>query len=446
MYKKGLKQLTSYLVLILIGMSASAQNGLNSPYSQYGIGITNMPYNMPSVSAMGGVVYTRSAFNTINPFNPASYASIGMESFVFDMGLGIEMTTLREGDASLYDADGNISYLTFGFPLTKWWKTAMGIMPMTDVSYRSVRAVTGEPWGEMNTIYEGFGGVTQFFWGHGFNLLGGNNMNKAQLRAGFNVNYLYGYITRAITYDFLGRDTTYFMDMQRRKETSISNFTFDFGLQYEQPIGKDYRFGAGVTLKMPRTMTVKDHAVVFTYGDSPRDTIFPASGGDSDYESTLRQAFSAGVGLSFQRNDKWLVAFDATFASWNGMEYTENSDFNIFGNSSLRYDKTCKFALGVQLLGDKNSSSYLRRITYSAGGHYENGRLYLQLSDGVNRRLDEWGFGLGASLPMRKGKSVLNLSVSYSSFGTIDLMRRDAVMVGISIGSCESWFVKRKFN
>ena len=57
-----------------------------------------------------------------------------------------------------------------------------------------------------------------------------------------------------------------------------------------------------------------------------------------------------------------------------------------------------------------------------------------------------WGFGVGLSLPMRKGRSVLNISAAYSSFGTADLLRRDTFTIGISVGSCESWFVKRKFN
>ena len=112
----------------------------------------------------------------------------------------------------------------------------------------------------------------------------------------------------------------------------------------------------------------------------------------------------------------------------------------------MRYSDNYRLALGFQLLGDKSASNYLRRITYSAGLHYESGRLALQLTDNSDYQLNEWGCGIGMSLPMRKGRSVLNLSVGYTSFGTIDLLRRDALTIGISIGSCESWFVKRKFN
>ncbi len=429
---------------------ATAQNGINFPFSQFGIGFSSMPYNLPAASSMGGVVYTSGANNRVNPFNPASYALVEKESFVFDMGLSVEMSTLKNRTNSQFDADGSVGYLSMAFPLSKWWKTALGILPLTDVSYQSVQTIAGEPWGEMKTLYEGNGGVTQFFWGNGFNILGGGDPHKPALRAGFNVNYLNGLITRAVTYDFQASDTTYFMDSRRQKETFVNNVTFDAGLQYDQPLGELYQLSLALTVKPGRTMRVKDNALVYTFVTSAgleylRDTIFPASGEESEYESTLEQPFTTGVGLAIQRHDHWRLALDATYAPWASMKYTENTSRNIFGESPLRYGDNLRVALGAQLLGDKNSASYLRRVTFSMGGHYESGKLRLE-HDGAEMVLDEWGFGMGATLPMRKGRSAFNVSLAYSSFGTADLLRRNVFTVGISIGSCESWFVKRKYN
>ena len=184
------KRLFLTLLVLLTATVAAAQNGINSPYSQYGIGLSNMPYNMPSAAALGGVTYTRSAMNMINPFNPASYAAIGKETLVFDMGLSIDMTTLRNSSKSQFDADGNIGYLSIGFPLTKWWKTALGVMPMSDVNYQSVSTQAINPGGEVKTKYEGNGGVSQLYWGHAFNIMGGTDANKPRLSAGFNIDYL----------------------------------------------------------------------------------------------------------------------------------------------------------------------------------------------------------------------------------------------------------------
>jgi hypothetical protein len=68
------------------------------------------------------------------------------------------------------------------------------------------------------------------------------------------------------------------------------------------------------------------------------------------------------------------------------------------------------------------------------------------MDDGSEQRLDEWGFGMGATLPMRKGRSLLTISAGYSSFGTPDVLQRNTVTIGIAVSSCERWFVKRKYN
>lgn len=446
-----MNRLLCIVLLVVAAVTASAQNGINSPFSQYGVGLNNAPFSFPGFASMGGITSIRSANNMVNPFNPASYAAIGKETLVFDMGVNIEMSTLRSGDDEQYDSDGNLGYLAIAFPLSKWWKTALAVMPFSDVDYKTVQTSTIEPGGEVKTLYRGQGSVTQLLWGNGFNILGGADESKQQLRVGFNISLLYGDIDRYVSYEFPGNDSTYFMNSQREKNSYIKNFVYDFGVQYERPLGDKYRLMAGVTLKPHQTLSINENALAYTFVEgsssiSILDTIFPQRGGSSDYNSTLEQPMSIGLGLSLQRNSRWLLAVDASMASWNGMKYTENSNNNLFGTSPLRYSDNRRCALGFQLLGDKNDSRYFRRITFSAGLHYESGKLCLELTDGNRYDLNEWGAGVGASLPMRKGRSVLNLSVSYSSFGDQTLLRRDAVLFGISVGSCESWFVKRKFN
>lgn len=438
------------LFFVLITFVTEAQNGINAPFSQFGVGLNKMPFNVPAVSALGGVAYTNTASNVVNCFNPASYASIKSESFVFDMGLTLEMSTLRDNQQSAFDADGNLGYMSVAFPLTKWWKTALGVMPMSDVNYYTVNTSTINPGGEVKTIYEGVGGVSQFFWGHGFNILGGSDNTKTQLRAGFNVNFLYGSDTSAVTFDFTANDTTYFMNSRRQRDLLIRGLLFDLGLQFEQPLPNDYRFAIGLNVKPGRKMSIRENALVYTFVENAaieymRDTIFPTDG-NTEFDSYLQQPLTTGVGLSFQRDNSWRIAFDATLAPWSGLKYESGLDTPVFGQSALRYSNNQRYALGFQLLGNPNATSYLRRITFSAGAHYENGRLSLQLTDGRDFRLNEWGIGLGASLPMRKGRSVLNISAAYSSFGTTDLLRSNLFSIGISVGSCESWFVKRKFN
>lgn len=439
-----IRKFISTVVLSVLASMAVAQNGLNIPFSQYGLGYGNAPYNMPFAASMGGVVLTRSASNSVNPFNPASYAAIGTQSFVFDMGVSIETTRQTDPNTSLFDADGNIGYIAFAMPITKWWKTGFGLLPYTDVNYQSINTVSDPLLGDQETVYEGTGGVSRFFWGHAFNL-------GKRLSVGFNMNYLYGAIHRGITYEFGGYDSAYYMNSRREKNTRVSNLILDFGLQYAQPLGEHNTLNIGLTATTPRTMSVSDNAIVYTFVEHAgslygRDTIFPLSGESGDYTSTIEQPLEVGLGLSWDHNKKWLVALDANYSPWSGIKYTENTTHQIFGNTAVTYGDNYRLALGGQWLGDPAAAKYLNRIKFSAGFHYEQGKLRLQLSDGNEWSLDDMGFGLGASLPMRKGRSVLNLSVAFDSYGTPDLLRRNAVTFGVSVGSCESWFVKRKYN
>ena len=431
-------------LLLGMGSDLKAQNGFNIPFSQYGIGTSDLPFNHPNVYRMGGIAYTRFSRNSINAFNPASYAAVEEESFVFDIGVNIQSSILLNDTKSQTDADGNVAYLNVAFPITRWWKMSAGILPYSTVNYESTQThfdpLTAS---DVKTVYAGNGGVTQFYWGSGFNI-------GKRLSLGFNLNYLNGAITRAITYNFQGNDSTYCVNSRRQKDSYVNNLLVDLGMQYRQPLGENYTLHLGATCRLPRSMQINDEALVYTFiGASGAeylfDTIFPLRGNSNQYTSQLEQPLTVGIGLALERNDRWQVAFDGYYAPYSGLRYEENPAYNIFGNSALRQQTNYRLALGGEWKGDADAASYWRRIGISAGVYYNSGRLALEV-DNQSYALNEVGGGLGFSLPMRKGRSVLTLALGYSSFGNIDLLRRDCLTMGISIGSCERWFVKRKYN
>ena len=279
--------------------TAEAQNGFNMPFSQFGIGLSDLPYTMPMAQRSGAII-TRAGNNYINPFNPASYASIESQSFVFDMGLNIQTSRLSSGSQSATDADGNIGYLAIGMPVTSWWKVGAGLMPYSSMDYSSVSEQRGDGYGTMKTIYDGTGGASQVFVGSAFNIPAGKS---TRLQAGFNVSYLTGRVERAISYRFMGNDSTYYINSRRYKRTKVSNVVLDFGVQMWQELGEKLTLGAGLTYKPYMDLTVGDMALIYTYSTSDEsliDTIFPARGEEPEFRSRLEQPQSVGVGLSLQ--------------------------------------------------------------------------------------------------------------------------------------------------
>lgn len=447
--KHTLKALIATLATVLLWaapLALPAQNGFNMPFSQFGIGGSDLPFNLPMVTRMGGVTHTLGGNNFINPFNPASYASIEPESFVFDMGVGVQLSRLQSTDASITDADGNLGYLTIAMPITKWWKLAAGLMPYSTMEYESVQEQSDPIYGKMKTTYAGGGGVNELFVGSAFNVLRGG-AHSPSLQAGFNVGLLTGHIQRNILYDFTTNN--YYLNKRRYKETAMGNVVFDLGVQMRQPLGEHYTLGVGVTYKPHLALRVKDEALIYTYHtdreEYPVDTIFPAPGQESNYQSSVEQAQTIGVGLSIERNRRWRVAADAVFADWQGMKYTEGIEPAVFGDGNLRYGPYSRYALGVEKLGDMDAASYWGRMSWSLGAHLAQGVLWLADGD-ATRRLDEWGVGAGVTMPMRKGRSLLTLSVGYNSLGTPDMLQQSTLTFGIAVSSCERWFYKRKYN
>ncbi|MBQ0015819.1 MAG: hypothetical protein KBT04_02405 [Bacteroidales bacterium] len=447
-----MKKNALYLLMLICWLPLTAQNGVNSPFSQYGLMLSDLPTNMPMAYSMGGVVYTRMATNYVNPFNPASYAAIQPESFIFDISLNFTNSRMTSGEITDRDFDGSLASIAIAFPIFNWWKVSAGLLPYSNTNYQTVLTtpVTGTSQ-NVRTVYDGMGGISRIYLGNAFNIIGdATDYTKPMLTAGFNVNYLYGYLQQGITYDFVNSDTSYYKDTRRQKETHVNNLTFDVGILYRHPLNERYSLTAALTCNIPNTLHIDNKALVYTYTTQAAqeyllDTIFPARGASDSYESTLEQPFSIGIGLSLERNQLWLVSADFTYATSNCMKYNEGSSHPIFGQNSLRSDATYRIAIGGGWLGNKNADSYFGRMGYTCGGYYQAGKLALDLANG-SFSLDQWGIGCGITLPMRRGRSQLMLSCSYSSFGTPDALRAEYLTFGLTLSSNERWFVKRKYN
>lgn len=432
----SLIRLLAVAMLFAGGATAWAQNGFNLPYSQFGLGSTQSIYNAPLGGGIGGTVYATRGYNYINPYNPASYAAIETESMVLDIGLSMQRYNQRDAANSSHDFDGNLSHLSLAFPLTRWWKTAIGLTPYNDTEYESTTINTMSDGLQVKTIFDGTGSIYRAFWGNGFNL-------TPKLTVGFNLNYLYGDIDRGLKYDIQGSDTNHYADSRRVKHTHISSLTLDLGAQYRMELDEKRTLTLGLTVELPRNLTTHDTAWVYTLveGSETANSIVDSS----HYESSAKLPFGIGLGVTYDYDQKWRMAADLHYSPWHGMKYEEGLTPSVFPQSAIDYIPNYSAALALSWLGDANASSYWKRIGVSAGVHYDYGRMGLSLTTG-SERIDEWGAGMNFSFPIRKGRSKIQFSMGYSSMGKKEMLKVECFTFVLTLSSCEQWFTKRKYN
>ena len=417
--------------------AATAQNAFNLPYSQFGLGETGSPYDAPLAGAIGGTLFATRSSNMVNPYNPASYSAVESESFVFVVGLTLQQFKMKDPASSLSDFDGSLSHLTMAMPITRWWKTSLGLTPYSETAYESTMQTTGNAEGTVKTIYDGSGEIFRIYWGNAFNI--GRHWS-----VGANINYLYGDILHSVSYDLSASSN--FVSSRKLTAINLSALTFDIGTQYTVSLTERRQLTVGLSLQLPRTMKSSDSAWIYTMSSASSETSTAYSLVDNmSYRSDVELPASVGFGVSYEYDSRWRLSADVAYAPWHGMKYTSAATNPVMNTDATAYDKNCSFALSAAWLGNREAASYWQRIGLRAGLHYEVGHAHLNLNDGAHS-LNQFGAGFGLIFPMRKGRSRLEISLGYSSLGSADLLRVNCTTIGLSLSSCEQWFTKRKYN
>ena len=379
--------------------------------------------------AIGGASTAFSSPLYINPANPASYMAFDSTSFVFDAAFNLRSGTMTTIDQSQKTSYGSISNLYFGFPIAKWWRTSLGLMPYSNVGYeiRSNRTLTD--FGNTATIYKGYGGLNKVYFGNAFSIAKG-------LSFGFNASYLFGTIVKqeALTCP----DSAYFFNTMNKSSVRLNKLVYDAGLIYHRNLKDGKFYQIGLTFSPKQKIDGLAETTVYTYLynysselESPKDTLSHTIGNNG----IVSLPTSVGAGFMFGSTNRWFAIADITYQKW--------SEFTYLGsNPGLR--DSYKFSLGGQFRPSAvDIGKYFDRVNYRAGLRFEQGYLELQ-----NTRINDLGVSFGVGLPMKKSKSTLNLAVELGTLGTTNngLIKENYVRFTIGTSLQERWFLKRRFN
>lgn len=422
---KNLRFLSLPILLLLVTFT-HAQIRISSPYSRFGLGDITGNNNAWNAS-MGEIGYgVRSPYH-VNFNNPASYTAFDSVSFVFEGGFVSDFVTLKSDVQSDSRNYTSLGYLLFGMPITRWWKTSIGLVPFSDVGYNVSSLETAEGIGHIDRLYSGSGGINRFFWGNGFKIF-------KNLSIGINASYLFGTLNREAVAIF--PDSVYFIDFKVDNNTTVNDLYFDYGVQYSKSFKNNLQLTVGAVFAANTKISAKTDQLSQTFFlgadgvEHPRDTITNLTG----VHGNILIPFMTGFGFSVEKTDKWMAGADFRWQNWKNFKAFDLGDSLV---------NSFQIGVGVEFLPDLNNYyTYLKRIRYRIGLFYTNS--YLELRD---KNLDEYAVSVGFGLPLRGIKTVLNLGLQVGTRGTTNssLIQESYFKFIIGFSIYERWFLKRKY-
>ncbi len=416
------------LTFVLVG-SGFSQSDISSPYSRFGLGTMSRSRSNTAIQAMGGISNALDGKYLLNNSNPAAYAAMDSLTFLFDAGFYMKYVTYRTTDMSEKGSNASFDYFDLGFSVTRWLKMGIGVNPYSDRSYTSTASFIWEQDYPYSIDYEGTGGLNKIYWANGVKVYKG-------LSLGVKMNYIFGNVTDETTLYY--PNNTYFHNEKRTINLSFSDLTFDLGLIYKHKLKNGYNITFGATYSLPANMKAHRNVFIRTmfngYGSlsaTERDTILYKSGERVD----VKYPQSFGLGLTLQKGERWLVGMDFNWSNWDAFRMN-----NV--NDSLQ--NSWNIAIGGCFTPRNTSvSSYMRKITYRAGLHYD--QTFFNI---YGKSINKYGVALGVSLPIQRAMTTLNVALDFGKMGTVknNLIEESYFNVSFGISLRDRWFVKRRYK
>jgi hypothetical protein len=411
-------RITLFFVCILFSFPVFSQqnNNTKSPYTRYGYGkLADQTFG--SQRGMGGIGYGLRNSQMINPLNPASYSSVDSMTFMLDLGLQGQMGRYKDGDLQATRYNAGLEYIAIQIPLAKGLGMGVGLEPVSYVGYQ-YGDTTSQSNALVNRNYTGSGGLSKVYATLSYSLFN-------RLSLGINAGYLFGDIVHGKTsvYSTANANVLAWPDSMR-----ISGLTYEAGLQYIQPLGKNKElvFGAVYTPK------IKIDATVTGYSHDP---LLEKTDYYNTHDSIFQLPETYGVGVTYRKLNKWTAGADFQYQKWAEAKFYDRTD--VLSNRM-------KINLGAEYIPNAFSNQFLAKMRYRAGANYADSYIV----DVNGSKYKEYGVNIGFGIPMVDKRSFVNLAFEYSRLvpQKTASMSEDYLRFTLSYTFNELWFFKRKLQ
>lgn len=398
-------------ILLLCSREASAQSGVNSLYSAYGVGdLEERDYSRNF--GLGSAGIARPSLSYLNELNPASYYAIPQQHFIFDVSLNGQSVGYKGDNLSQTAGEINFARLAFGFKVNKRWGASVGLTPFSSVNYKllGTQYVNGTSQA-VQTTTEGTGGINRLYLSNGVQL-------TKNFSVGVSSAFLFGPMNTSQT---LSGDTVY---TENRRYAYNVNFTA--GLQYTGKI-KDWELGLGLTYRFKTDMNFSNKQAIL---NAAEQVLYEDDLGTTKF--TLPEQYGAGISLS-KGNLTWVADYRKQL--WSNA-----------GNKGTTYRLTDaeRFAGGVEYAFKRYY--YNRPIEgaiLQAGFSYNKSYLVIQ-----NNQIKDISGTVGVSIPSRNGALRYYIGIEAGQRGTTSskLIQENYLKAVFHFTFRDVWFLRKIYD
>lgn len=447
-----------FLVLILATcLKMQAQIPVNSPYSRFGIGLTDIGFN-PRYSALGNASIALPDLSGVNLSNPASFALFSETTF--QGSVYAKSSQLLSSSAETNYVGGQVGEIAFGFKRAgSKWGFAMGITPESIVGYQFSNTTTINDSLSAKYSYSGEGGMNKVQMGFARTFILYSDSTHAKthtLSIGSNLNFRFGSILQVdrIIFD---NAAIYNSKITNRKSFSDANFTFgahySFPLHQRKSAGKVTRstwFHLAGTFELennvnPKVQDIRQSTRTVSGVELPVLTVLDTTYTALSFVLPQRIQLGAAITHEFKKGSSLSLSASYRKQDWKSVE-----DLNALIHVSNQSFHTSKnVGLGIEYIPNPSGgeNNYFGACTYRLG--MKSTETYVGLN---GNNIVQEAFTCGLQMPMRSSKTTSSLCLS-AEFGTYGNANETATkenyasfLIGFKLHPFERWFVQRKYD
>lgn len=441
MLNKTFSKIIMISAMLFAVIGAYAQDGAYTgftPYSIFGIGdIQNhgSTYN----KGMGGVGIATRNVRYANYMNPAAVTARDSLHIIADMSLSEENKIFSQGDNKSANNVFNLGNIAISFPLYST-KAAMmiGVQPFSSTGYQ-YSYVLDDPQVVGNTgnaVYSSTGNGSTY---KAFASAGVNFWNRLSL--GVEGDFYFGNISKDNTFTFA---KSAYSTIYSGYNLVLKGTSAKFGLQYEQPVGKNLVLGVGATYSLSTDLDgfVEDYK--YSSGSSQNDTLRFRRDTLGLLKDKVNIPTEIGIGVSLNYADTWRAEFNYIRSDWSASGMDVANGFSINGSSTFSTRVAESYRAGFEIIPNKNDIRYYyKKCTYRIGAYYD--KTYYAV-DG--NQVNDIGVTLGASLPVFRLYNSVSFALSAGQRASLagNMIRERYINFSVGFSFNDRWFMKYHYD